>query len=100
MSRSLIDLQDKSAAFDIDGRPGTDTIRFDNGYGDGGLPSVAGYDASGARAAISIWSIIVPWRLGFPEGKPPAQVTQRESRFAACLAGRRKLEGSTCRVSR
>jgi hypothetical protein len=98
--RSLIDFQGKAGTFDIDGRPGTDTIWFDNGYGDGGFPSIAGYDASGARAAIAIWSIIVPWRLGFPEGTPPAQVTQRENRFAACLAGRRKLEGSTCRTLR
>ena len=98
--RSLIEWQSESASFDFDGYPGTDIIGFGNGYGDGGFPSVAGYDASGARAAIAIWSLVVPWRLGFPEGKPPAQVTQRENQFAACLAGRRKLEGSTCRVVR
>jgi hypothetical protein len=98
--RPLIDWQGPSATFDIDGHAGTDTIGFSNGFGDGGFPSVAGYDASGRRAAIAIWSLVVPWRLGFPDGKPPSQVTRRENEFAACLAGRRKLEGSTCRVTR
>jgi hypothetical protein len=98
--RALGEWQSESAAFDIDGHPGTDTIGFRNGLGDGGFPSAAGYDASGARAAIAIWSVVVPWRLAFPDGKPPPQVTQRENQFAACLAGRRKLEGSACRVVR
>ena len=98
--RKLVDWSGQSAAFDVDGHPGIDTIGFSNGYGDGGFPSVAGYDASGARAAIVIWSVVAPWRLAFPEGKPPPQVTQRENEFAACLAGRRKIEGSTCRVVR
>ena len=98
--RALTEWQGQSAKFDVDGRPGIDTIGFSNGFGDGGFPSAAGYDASGARAAIAIWSLVVPWRLGFPEGKPPPQVTQRENQFAACLAGRRKVDGSTCRVVR
>jgi hypothetical protein len=98
--RKLVDWSGQSAAFDLDRHPGIDTIGFSNGFGDGGFPSVAGYDASGARAAIVIWSVVAPWRLAFPEGKPPPQVTQRENEFAACLAGRRKVGGSTCRVIR
>jgi hypothetical protein len=96
----LISWQRESATFDIDGYPGIDTIGFTNGFGDGGFPSVAGYDASGARAAIVLWSIVVPWRLAFPEGRPPWQVTRRENQFAACLAGRRKVDGSRCRIVR
>ncbi|MBD0330203.1 MAG: hypothetical protein ICV64_08885 [Thermoleophilia bacterium] len=29
-----------------------------------------------------------PWRLAFPEGKPPRQVRRRERELAACLAGK------------
>ena len=45
-----------------------DTIAFSNGWGDGSFPSLAGYDASGARAAIVLWSVVAPWRIAFPEG--------------------------------
>jgi hypothetical protein len=85
---------------DADGYEGSDTIAFSNGYGDGGFPSLAGYDASGARAAIVLWSVVVPWRLAFPEGKPPPEVTRAENQFAACLKGLRKVEGSRCRLAR
>lgn len=97
---TLDGLDGEAEVYDIDGFPGIDTIEFHNGFGDGGFPSVAGYDASGARAAIVLWTIVVPWRLAFPEGKPPWQVTRRENEFAACLAGRRKIEGSRCRIVR
>jgi Protein of unknown function (DUF4241) len=96
------ELGDKGRQFftaDIDGSPGVDTIVFANGYGDGAFPSVAGYDASGRRAAIVLWSMAAPWRLTFPEGRPPVRVTQREKELAACLAGTRMIEGwSGCRA--
>jgi hypothetical protein len=86
---------------DIDGHEGVDTHVFSNGFGDGGFPAVAGYDAAGKRAQIVLWTIVVPWRLAFPEGEPPSQVTKREEEHAACLAGRRTVElGMRCRVER
>jgi hypothetical protein len=97
------ELVDKGRLFfvgDADGYAGSDTIAFSNGYGDGVFPSLAGYDASGARAAIVLWTVVVPWRLAFPEGKPPAEVTRAENQFAACLKGLRKVEGSRCRLAR
>jgi hypothetical protein len=87
-------------ADDVDGHPGVDTVVFDNGFGDGGFPGIAGYDASGARAAIVLWTIIAPWRLAFPQGEPPQRVTQREDALAACLAGRRTIDGAHCRLAR
>jgi hypothetical protein len=50
---------------------GIDTIAFANGFGDGGFPSIAGYDAQGNRVAIALWTIVAPWRLAFPVGEPP-----------------------------
>jgi hypothetical protein len=89
----------ESFTADLDGSPGIDTIIFSNGYGDGGFPSIAGYDASGRRAAIVLWSVVVPWRLAFPIGQPPSQVTERENELAGCLVGRRTIEGwSGCRA--
>ena len=83
---------------DVDGRPGLDTLVFQNGFGDGGFPAVAGYDASGARVAIVLWTKVAPWRLAFPQGTPPQRVTQRENALAACLAGRRTIDGAGCRL--
>ena len=100
LQRPLVVWQGQSASFDVDGHPGIDTIGFSNGFGDGGFPSVAGYDKDGNRVQIVLWTIVVPWRLAFPVGKPPAQVTQRENAFAACIAGKRLIEGSRCRVVR
>ena len=95
----LVDKGRQSFTADVDGSPGVDTIVFANGYGDGGFPSVAGYDASGRRVAIVLWSTVAPWRLSFPEGTPPPQVTERENELAACLAGKRTVEGwSGCRA--
>jgi len=82
---------------DVDGRPGLDTLVFENGFGDGGFPAVAGYDASGT--AIVLWTIVAPWRLAFPQGTPPQRVTQREDALAACLAGRRTIDGAGCRLA-
>jgi len=84
---------------DVDGRPGLDTLVVENGFGDGGFPAVAGYDASGARTAIVLWTIVAPWRLSFPQGTPPQRVTQREDALAACLAGRRTIDGAGCRLA-
>jgi hypothetical protein len=96
----LVDGERRSITADVDGYEGVDTIVFSNGYGDGGFPSVAGYDATGRRAQIVLWTPIVPWRLAFPEGTPPAQVRRREQALAECLAGRRKVDGARCRVIR
>jgi hypothetical protein len=86
---------------DVDGHDGIDTVIFSNGFGDGGFPSIAGYDAAGRRAEIVLWTIVAPWRIAFPEGTPPTQVTQREKALAACLAGRRTIDGGArCRVAR
>lgn len=98
--KELIDWSGESRASDVDGHDGVDTIAFANGLGDGGFPSVAGYDASGSRAAIVLWTVVVPWRLAFPGGRPPPNVTARENALAACLAGRRKIDGAPCRLSR
>jgi len=96
----LIDKRRQSFAIDADGVEGIDTIAFANGFGDGGSPSIAGYDAHGERSAIVLWTIVAPWRLAFPQGRPPLQVTARENALAACLAGRRKVDGARCRVAR
>jgi hypothetical protein len=98
--RYLKDGHRLSIVADVDGRPGSDTVLFDNGFGDGGFPSIAGYDARGRRAAIVLWTIVAPWRLAFPAGRPPSQVTRRENALADCLAGRRTIDGSQCRRTR
>jgi hypothetical protein len=96
----LVDKQRLTVTADMDGHDGLDTVVFSNGFGDGGFPSVAGYDAAGRRAQIVLWTAIVPWRLAFTEGAPPPQVTRRERALAACLAGRRRVDGARCRVVR
>ena len=96
----LIDKGRQSVAIDADGVDGIDTIAFANGFGDGGFPSIAGYDAQGRRSAIVLWTIVAPWRLAFPEGEPPPQVTTQEKALAACLAVRRRIEGARCRATR
>ena len=90
----------QSFAGDVDGYEGIDTIGFSNGWGDGAFPSIAGYDAAGERVEIVLWTKVVPWRLAFPEGKPPVIVTKTENEFAQCLKGGRKVDGYRCRVSR
>jgi hypothetical protein len=85
--KKLIDGRADHVVADIDGVPGTDTIVFSNGFGDGGFPLVAGYDASGRRVALVIWHVKAPWRLAFPHGTPPRQVTEREAELAKCLRG-------------
>jgi hypothetical protein len=84
---------------DVDGHAGVDTIAFLNGWGDGVFPSIAGYDASGHRVEIVLWTKVVPWRLAFPAGKPPSLITAAEDDFAECLAERRLVEGFRCRVA-
>jgi hypothetical protein len=34
-----------------------------------------------------IWHVKAPWRLAFPHGTPPRQVTEREAELAKCLRG-------------
>lgn len=96
----LVDKGRQSFAIDADGVEGIDTIAFANGFGDGGFPSIAGYDAQGRRSAIVLWTIVAPWRLAFREGEPPPQVTARESALGACLTGRRTIGGARCRAAR
>jgi hypothetical protein len=96
--RKLVHEGRRWLAADVDGVPGVDTVLFDNGFGDGGFPSIAGYDAAGRRAQIVLWTIAAPWRLAFPEGALPAHVTARERALAACLAGTRTVDGGArCR---
>lgn len=76
---------------DLDDSPGADTILFGNGFGDGGFPLARGYDESGDLAAIAIWHLLGPWRLGVPEGEPPSDVTLREEELRECLAGMREI---------
>ena len=96
----LVDQGHQFVAADVDGHEGVDTVVFSNGFGDGGFPSIAGYDAAGRRAQIVLWTVVAPWRLAFPQGTPPRQVTTRERALAACLAGRRTIDGARCRVAR
>lgn len=95
----LVEQGRQSFVADVDRHDGVDTIVFSNGFGDGGFPSIAGYDASGRRAQIVLWTIVVPWRVAFPEGRPPSQVTERENELAACLAGNRRIDGARCRLA-
>jgi hypothetical protein len=95
----LVDKGRQSFSIDADGAQGIDIVAFANGFGDGGFPSIAGYDAEGRRSAIVLWTIVAPWRLAFPQGEPPPQVTTRENALAACLDGRRTIGGAHCRVA-
>ena len=95
----LVDKARQWFVADVDGHEGLDTLVFSNGYGDGYFPAVAGYDAAGRRLAIVLWSVATPWRLAFPRGSPPPQVTERERELAECLAGKRRVNGYRCRVA-
>jgi hypothetical protein len=97
-SSELVDQARPWFVADVDGYEGTDSLVFSNGFGDGHFPSVAGYDAAGRRLEIVLWSASAPRRLAFPQGAPPTQVIGRERELAACLAGRRLVNGSHCRV--
>jgi hypothetical protein len=95
----LVDKARQWFVADVDGHEGVDTLVFSNGYGDGYFPAVAGYDAAGRRLEITLWSVAAPWRLAFPQGTPPLQVTERERELAECLAGKRRVDGYRCRVA-
>lgn len=86
------DFEAQVSHFDLDGQPGTDTIVFANGFGDGGFPMSRGLDTSGRLVALAITDTRYPWRLAFPEGTPPLDITQREDEIAECLAGERDVE--------
>jgi len=87
-----IDFEAQVSHFDLDGQPGTDTIVFANGFGDGGFPMSRGLDTSDRLVALVITDTRYPWRLAFPEGTPPRDITQREDEIAECLAGERDVE--------
>jgi len=99
-TKALVDEGRQWLTADVDGARGDDTVVFSNGFGDGGFPSVAGYDASGRRDAIVLWSNAAPWRVAFPGAMPPREVTETEDHLAACLAGRRTVNGLRCRVAK
>lgn len=77
---------------DLDGSPGSDTIVFSNGFGDGGLPMVRGRNQDGAIIAFVVFDNRYPWRLMFPSDSPPADVSIREDELAECLAGERDVQ--------
>src|SRR5262245_49765564 len=97
--RALVDERRQWFRADVDGVAGDDTVVFSNGFGDGGFPSLAGYDASGRRDAVVLWSNAAPWRIAFEGAAPPREVTETEDELAACLAGRRTVNGLRCRVA-
>lgn len=99
-SKALVDEGRQWLTADVDGVKGVDTVIFDNGFGDGGFPSVAGYDAADRRAAIVLWSNSASWRIAFPDGSPPLEVTRTENELASCLAGHRTINGLRCRVAK
>jgi hypothetical protein len=79
---------DRTAAvqlFDLDGVPGSDSLVFGNGFGDGGFPMARGVDAGGQLVAVVVWHPRYPWRLAVPDGSPPPDVTEREDQLQACL---------------
>ncbi len=77
---------------DLDDIPGTETLVFANGYGDGGFPLSRGRNADGEVVAVLIWRIGAPWRLAAPTGLPPADVIERENELLECLAGDRPID--------
>ena len=56
-----------------------------------------GLDADGGVAAVAIWHVTSPWRLGVPDGTPPPDVVEAEDAVVECLArgGRPRLD-DTC----
>jgi hypothetical protein len=84
---------------DGDGHAGVDTVIFRTRNGWGSFPSFAGFDAAGNRAQTVLWSMVVPWRLAFPTGTPPARITRRENQLRSCLKGR-TLDGYRCQLVR
>jgi hypothetical protein len=87
-----VDYNKQITLLNLDGRPGNDSMVFDNGYGDGGYPMSEGRDAGGRLVALLIWDPRYPWRLAVPEGTPPPDVVAREHQIADCIAGRRPLQ--------
>jgi hypothetical protein len=53
---------------------GRNFVVYDNGFGDGGFPGTAGYDASGRLVAITWLLGPKPWVLGGLPGTPPTWV--------------------------
>ena len=78
--------------FDVDGIPGSDTLIFSNGFGDGAFPMTRGVDGSGNLVSILIWDTRYPWRLAVPDGIPPRDITTREDQLQECLEGTRPVD--------
>ena len=49
-----------------------DAVLFSTGYGDGGYPTFAGYDASGRVASLVSFGYVLPWRYSGLPGAPPS----------------------------
>lgn len=77
---------------DLDDIPGTETLVFVNGSGDGAFPLARGRDADGQVVAVLIWRTGAPWRLAAPSGRPPADVIEREEELLECIAGARPVD--------
>jgi hypothetical protein len=60
------------------GRP--DAVLFETGYGDGGYPTVGGYDGSGHLVSLVSYGFVVPWRLSGLPGTPPKEVLEEAAR--------------------
>lgn len=48
-----------------------DVVAFSTGYGDGGYPTFAGYDASDRIASLVNFGYVLPWRYSGLPGAPP-----------------------------
>ncbi len=57
-----------------------DTVMFSTGYGDGGYPTVAGRDRTGAVVSLVSYGFVVPWRLSGLPGEPPKEVLDEEAK--------------------
>jgi len=42
--------------------------------------------------SLVIWRTDHPWRLAFPEGTPPPDITEREDQLQECLDGERGVD--------
>ncbi len=87
-----VDYDSEVTILDLDDLSGVDSIIFFNGFGDGAFPMSRGLDADGRLVSLAIVDTRYPWRLAFPVGTPPADITRREEEIADCLAGRRDVE--------
>ncbi|WP_158580756.1 DUF4241 domain-containing protein [Cellulomonas rhizosphaerae] len=53
-------------------KAGVDGLQFSAGWGDGGYPTIVGYDAAGQEVSVVSHGLIVPWALSGLPGTPPS----------------------------